>query len=52
MGRIAGEISDELERKFRIEVTRRLGGKKGDLTKALEAAIKLWLNEEEANTSE
>jgi hypothetical protein len=47
MGRIAGEISDELERKFRLEVTRRLGGKKGDLTKALEEAIKLWLTKEE-----
>jgi hypothetical protein len=44
MGRIDAIIPEELESKLRIEVVKRLGGKKGDLQKAIEEAIKLWIN--------
>ena len=45
MGAIFLRISDELERRFRKTVLERLGGKQGDLSKAGEQAIKLWLKE-------
>ncbi len=44
MGRIDAIISDELEAKLRIEIIKRFGGKKGDLQKAVEEAIKMWVN--------
>lgn len=37
------KIPDDLEHKFRIEVAKRLGGKRGDLTIAIQEAIKLWI---------
>lgn len=37
------DIDDELDKNFRQEIVRRYGGKKGDLTKALEYAIGLFL---------
>lgn len=43
MGRIDAVISDELESEFRMEITKRLGGKKGDLQKAIQQAIELWI---------
>jgi hypothetical protein len=36
-------IDDELDEKFRSEVAKRLGMKKGNLTKAVEEALDLWL---------
>jgi len=42
MGRIDADIPEELETRFRIEVVKRLGGKKGDLQKAVEEALELW----------
>ncbi len=42
MGRIDATISDKLENEFRIEIIKRLGGRKGDLQKAVEEAIELW----------
>ena len=46
MGRIGPmDIDDELETRFRQEITRRFGGKKGDLTKAVEEALELWLEQ-------
>ncbi len=36
-------IDEELERKFREEVAKRLGMKKGNLQLAIEEAIRLWL---------
>jgi hypothetical protein len=44
MGRIDAIIGDELESQFRVEIAKRLGGKKGDLQIAVEEAIKLWIN--------
>jgi hypothetical protein len=36
-------VDRDLERKFREEVARRLGLKKGNLQIAIEEAIKLWI---------
>jgi len=43
LGRIYIVLSDEVERKLRLAVVARLGGKKGDLSNAIEAAVKDWL---------
>jgi hypothetical protein len=41
MGWVRLHLSDEVEREFRIKVAE-LGGKKGDLSRCLEEAIKEW----------
>ncbi|MCX6648025.1 MAG: hypothetical protein NTV61_01355 [Candidatus Bathyarchaeota archaeon] len=43
MGRINVELSDELEKKLRFKTIEKFGGKKGDLTKAIEEAVKKWV---------
>jgi len=43
MGKINLTISDELETRFREEVFKRLGMKKGNIQIAIEEAIKLWI---------
>jgi len=43
MGKINFVISDEVDKKFREEVFKRKGMKKGNLTEALEEALKLWI---------
>ncbi|MGA3109598.1 MAG: hypothetical protein ABSD99_09180 [Candidatus Bathyarchaeia archaeon] len=43
MGKLFIVIPDELERRLRLEVVKRLGGKKGDLSAAIEQAINDWL---------
>ncbi len=47
MGRINVEITDELEKELRFKTIERFGGKKGDLSKAVEAAVKTWINRDE-----
>lgn len=44
MGKLNLIISDELDDKFRLEVAKRLGMKKGNLTKAVEEAMEMWVN--------
>ncbi|MGA3110176.1 MAG: ribbon-helix-helix domain-containing protein [Candidatus Bathyarchaeia archaeon] len=44
MGKLYIVLSDEVERRLRWEVVKRLGGKKGDLSAAIEEAIKDWFN--------
>ncbi len=46
-------LSDETERRLRLAVVTILGGKKGDLSSAIELAIKEWLEKHatEANIS-
>jgi hypothetical protein len=46
MGRISVDLSDELEKKLRFKTIERFGGKKGDLSKAVEEAIKTWVVKE------
>jgi hypothetical protein len=43
LGKIYVVLSDEVERRFRLEVVKRLGGKKGDLSAAIQEALKDWL---------
>ncbi len=46
MGRINVDIPDELEKKLRFKTIEKFGGKKGDLSKAVEQAVKTWVAEE------
>ena len=43
MGRISAVLSDELEKKLRYKALEKFGGKKGDLSRAVEEAVKKWL---------
>ena len=43
MGRIEAIIRDDLDASFRMEISRSLGMKKGNLTIALEEAIDQWI---------
>jgi hypothetical protein len=45
MGRIGVDIPDELEKKLRLKTIERFGGRKGDLSRAVEAVIKWVANE-------
>jgi len=47
MGRISVALSDELEKQLRFKTVDRFGGKKGDLSRAVEEAIKIWVAKEE-----
>jgi hypothetical protein len=49
MGRISVELSDELEKKLRFKTIERFGGKKGDLSRAVEDAVKAWVAKEKAD---
>ena len=46
MDRISVDLSDELEKKLRFKAIERFGGKKGDLSRAVEEAIKTWVVKE------
>ena len=46
MGRINVELSDELEKELRFKTVERFGGKKGDLSRAVEEAVKTWIVKE------
>jgi hypothetical protein len=46
VGRICVELPDELEKKLRFKTIERFAGKKGDLSKAVEEAIRAWVSEE------
>jgi hypothetical protein len=45
MGRISVALSDNLEKKLRFKTVERFGGKKGDLSKAVEEAVEKWVAE-------
>lgn len=47
MGRINVELPDELERKLRFKTIEKFGGKKGDLTRAIEEAVNKWVATEQ-----
>jgi hypothetical protein len=46
MGRISVELSDELEKQLRFKTIERFGGRKGDLSRAVEEAVKKWVTKE------
>ena len=39
-------LPDELEKKLRFKTIERFGGRKGDLTRAVEEAVKTWVEKE------
>jgi hypothetical protein len=41
------DLPDELEKQLRIKTVERFGGKKGDLSKAVEQAVKMWISNKE-----
>jgi hypothetical protein len=43
MGRISVDLSDELEKQLRFKTVERFGGKKGDLSRAVQEAVKTWI---------
>jgi hypothetical protein len=43
VGRISVELPDELEKKLRFKTIEKFGGKKGDLSRAVEDAIRTWV---------
>ncbi len=47
MGRINVDISDELEKQLRLKTVDKFGGKKGDLSRAVQEAVKTWINQKE-----
>lgn len=47
--RINITLSEDLERRFREEVFKRYGMKKGNIAKAVEEAIKKWIEEGESD---
>lgn len=44
MGRICVELTDVLEKELRLKTVEKFGGKKGDLSKAVEEAVKTWIS--------
>ena len=47
MGRISVILSDDLEKKLRFKTIERFSGRKGDLTKAVEDAVRTWVDKKE-----
>jgi hypothetical protein len=47
MGRISVELSDELEKQLRFKTIERFGGRKGDLSRAVQEAVETWVAREE-----
>jgi len=45
LGKIYVVLSEDVEHRLRVASVKRLGGKKGSLSRAIEEAIKNWLNE-------
>jgi hypothetical protein len=45
MGRINVDIQDEIEKQLRLKTVETFGGKKGDLSRAVQEAIKTWINQ-------
>lgn len=43
MGRLDAIVDDGVEERFRMEAIKRFGARKGNLSKALEEAMGLWV---------
>jgi len=46
MGRVSVFLSDKLEKKLRFKAIEIFGGRKGDLSRAVEEAVKTWVEKE------
>jgi hypothetical protein len=46
LGKLYIVLSDDVERRLRLAVVKRLGGKKGDLSGAIEEAVNDWLRKD------
>ena len=46
MGRITAILSDDLEKDLRRMALEVFGGKKGDLSRAVEESVKTWITQE------
>lgn len=44
MGKLNVKVREEIDKKFREEVFRRKGMRKGNITEAIEEAMLLWIN--------
>jgi len=51
MAKINLVLSDKLEKEFREEVFKRYGMKKGNIRKAVEEALKKWIQESWTNVN-
>jgi len=47
MGRINVDLPDDLEKQLRFKTIERFGGKKGDLSRAVQEAVKTWINKKQ-----
>jgi hypothetical protein len=47
LGRININIPVELERQLRLKTVEQFGGKKGDLSKAIQEAVKTWIDKKQ-----
>ena len=47
MGQITIQIPDDIERRLRVRVVEKYGGKKGGLGEAIAEAVELWLKQGE-----
>jgi hypothetical protein len=52
MGRIDAIIDDDVIKKFRLEIVKRKGGKKGDFSIALKEAMNLWIIQKKENNKD
>ena len=43
MGGVSVNLPDELEKKLRFKTIERFGGRKGDLSRAVEEAVMTWV---------
>jgi hypothetical protein len=47
MGRISVDLPDTLEKQLRLKTVEKFGGKKGDLSRAIEEAVRTWIAKKE-----
>ncbi len=43
MGRISVDLPDDLEKQLRFKTVEKFGGKKGDLSRAVQEAVRTWI---------
>jgi hypothetical protein len=48
MGRVEAVLDNKLEERFRMEVAKRYGVKKGNMLKAISEAVEMWISTDES----